>query len=88
AQYTDILLACTRHLLKDIKNSNAEPILDWLKSRRGELEDLALTTVKFDGLSVESAITIFGKITANLRAVPTERAKIRELVNPHTTTEK
>ena len=34
AQYTDILLACTRHLLEDLKNSaNPAPLLNWLKDR-------------------------------------------------------
>ncbi len=86
AQYTDILLACTRHLLKDVKDSNPDPILHWLEDRWKDLEALALTTVKLDGLSVEAAIATFGKITANMRAVPDQRAKIRELVNPHTIT--
>ena len=86
AQYTDILLACTRHLLQDLRETNPDPILHWLRDRWKDLQDLSLTTVKLDGLNVETAITTFAKITANLRAVPTQRAKIRELVNPHTTT--
>ena len=86
AQYTDILLACTRHLLQDLRKTNPDPILHWLRDRWQELQDLSLTTVQLDGLNVETAITTFAKITANLRAVPTQRAKIRELVNPHTQT--
>ncbi len=86
AQYTDILLACTRHLLQDLRDSNPDPILHWLRDRWKDLQELALTTVQLDGLSVETAITTFAKITANLRAVPTQRAKIRKLVDPHTTT--
>lgn len=86
AQYTDILLACTRHLLEELRDNNPDPILHWLKDRWQELRELALTTVDFDGLSVETAITTFATITANLRAVPTQRAKIRKLVDPHTTT--
>ena len=85
-QYTDILLACTRHLLLELKDNNPAPILDWLKARWNELEELALTTVEFDSLSVEAAIATFGKLTANLRAIPTQRAKIRQLVEPHTIT--
>ncbi len=83
AQYTDILLACTRHLLQDLRDSNPDPILHWLRDRWKDLQELALTTVQLDGLSVEAAITTFAKITANLRAVPTQRAKIRKLVDPH-----
>lgn len=32
-QYTDILLACTRHLIEDLKAINSQPLLDWLKKR-------------------------------------------------------
>ncbi|HEY9691831.1 MAG TPA: hypothetical protein V6D15_06485 [Oculatellaceae cyanobacterium] len=86
AQYTDILLACTRHLLEDLKGTNPKPLLNWLKDRWQELKDLALTEIEFDGLSVEAQISQFSKLTANLRAVPSLRAKIREQINPHTVT--
>ena len=87
AQYTDILLACTRHLLEDLKKSaNPSPLLIWLKDRWQELKDLALTEIDFDNLSVEAQVSQFSKLTANLRAVPTLRQKIRERVNPHTVT--
>ncbi len=44
AQYTDILLACTRHLLEDLqKSADTGPLRNWLKSRWQELKDLALT---------------------------------------------
>lgn len=86
AQYTDILLACTRQLLKDLRDTNPDPILHWLRDRARDLQELALTRVEFDGLSAEAAIGIFTKITANIRAVPSERAKIRQLIDPHTTT--
>lgn len=45
-----------------------------------------MTTVELEKLSVQTAITTFAKITANLRAVPTQRAKIRKLVDPYTIT--
>jgi hypothetical protein len=87
AQYTDILLACTRHLLEDLqKSADTGPLRNWLKSRWQELKDLALTEITFEGLSVEGQISQFAKLTANLRAEPTLRHKIREKVNPHTVT--
>ncbi|MDJ0725203.1 MAG: AAA family ATPase [Prochloraceae cyanobacterium] len=86
AQYTDILLACTRHLLEKLRKTNPDPILNWLKDRWKDLQDLSLTTVTLDKLSIDAAITTFAKVTANLRAVPSQRAKIRSLVDPHTTT--
>ncbi|NET57163.1 MAG: ATP-binding protein [Symploca sp. SIO2E6] len=86
-QYTDILLACTRHLLEDLKDSaNPSPLLKWLQSRWQQLKDLALTEVAFEGLNVEGQISQFAKLTANLRAVPSLRHKIREKINPQTVT--
>lgn len=87
AQYTDILLACTRHLLEALKNSaNPAPLLNWLESRWEELRDLALTEVSLKSLSVEGQIAQFAKLTANLRTEPSQRQKIRTQVNPHTIT--
>ncbi|BAY31865.1 hypothetical protein NIES2107_37510 [Nostoc carneum NIES-2107] len=87
AQYTDILLACTRHLLEALKNNAARDILlNWLKERWQDLRDLALTEVSLESLETEVQISQFAKITANLRAEPSLRQKIRERVNPHTIT--
>ena len=86
-QYTDILLACTRHLLEDLKDySKPDPLLNWLGERWQQLKELAQTEVTFEGLTVEAQISQFSKITANLRAVPSLRQKIRSLVNPQTVT--
>ncbi|WGV27856.1 ATP-binding protein [Halotia branconii] len=86
AQYTDILLACTRCLLEALKdNANPEPLLTWLKDRWHDLKDV-IPNVSLEGLSVEKEIPLFAKITANLRTEPTLRHKIRERVDPHTTT--
>ena len=86
AQYTDILLSCTRHLLEELKNADPAPILGWLRDRWQDLKDLALTKISFEKLSVEAQISEFAKLTASIRAIPSERQKIRELVNPHTIT--
>ena len=85
-EYADILLACTRHLLEQLKTANSQPLRDWLKARWGELKDLALTEVSFDSLSVESQISQYAKLTTQIRLEPTLRYQIREKVNPHTTT--
>lgn len=87
AQYTDILLACTRHLLESLKDhAEPRPLLDWMKSRWQELKGLALTKVEFDKLDLSAQIAQFAKITANLRAVPNLRSQIREKVDCETTT--
>lgn len=63
AQYTDILLACTRHLLEGLKDSaSPAPLLDWLKSRWEELKELALTEVSLEKLSIEMQIAQFAKL--------------------------
>ncbi|MEH2204680.1 MAG: ATP-binding protein [Nostoc sp.] len=87
AQYTDILLACTRRLLKDLKEiASPRPILNWLKSRWVDLKDLALTPLEFESLEVEAQVAQFAKLTANLRAVPELRQKIRQKIDPYTVT--
>ncbi|MBD2580537.1 AAA family ATPase [Oscillatoria sp. FACHB-1406] len=84
-EYTDILLACTRQILEALKdNADPAPLLNWLKSRWQELKDLALTEVSLESLGIEGQIAQYGKITANLRAEPGQRQKIRERVNPYT----
>ncbi|MEG5173858.1 ATP-binding protein [Microcoleus sp. B3-D7] len=85
-EYTDILLACTRHLLEEIRNANSKPLRDWMRDRWEDLKDLALTEVSFETLSLESQIAQFAKLTANVRTVPSLRQKIRDKINPHTTT--
>ncbi|MEP6519376.1 ATP-binding protein [Microcoleus vaginatus] len=85
-EYTDILLACTRHMLETIKDADSKPLLDWMKNRWNDLKDLALTEVSFETLSLEMQIAQFSKLTANVRTEPSLRQKIREKVNPYTTT--
>lgn len=86
AQYTDILLACTRRLLEALKdNANPEPLVSWLRNRLHDLKDL-LPDVSLEGLEVEKEIPLFAKITAKMRTEPSLRHKIRERVNPHTQT--
>ena len=84
AQYTDILLACTRHVLEELQNqANPSPLTSWLDSRWQSLKDLALTEIKFEDMKVEAQISQFAKLTATLRQVPNTRQKIREQVDIH-----
>ncbi len=85
-EYTDILLACTRHLLEELTNANSKPLRDWMRDRWEDVKDLALTEVSFETLSLESQIAQFAKLTANVRTVPSLRQQIRDKINPHTTT--
>ncbi|NES86390.1 MAG: ATP-binding protein, partial [Moorea sp. SIO2B7] len=81
-EYADILLACTRHILEELKNyAKPQPLLNWLQSRWTALQDLALSEVKFDRLGVEEQIAVFTKLTATLRRIPKSRDTIRKQIN-------
>jgi len=84
AEYADILFACTRHLVEAVKLKNHNPLLTWMRERWESLQDLALTEVSFEGLSLESQISQFAKITANLRATPDKRREMRQKINANT----
>ena len=86
AQYTDILLACTRHLLRGLKEANPTPILNWLKSRLQDLQAVMLTEINVDDINLEVGLKEFAKLTAAVRAEPGQRQKIRERIEPHTET--
>lgn len=85
-EYTDILLACTRHLLEAIKEADSKPLLNWMKDRWDDLKDLGLTEISFEKLSLEAQISQFAKLTATVRTQPSLRHKIREKVEPQTQT--
>ena len=86
AQYTDILLACTRHLLADLKMADPKPLLGWLSDRWTTLQELGLTELSVDGLNAEVGLKEFAKLSTSIRAVPSLRQKIRNQVEPHTIT--
>jgi hypothetical protein len=84
-QYSDILLACSRHLVEGLKAADPKPMLKWLKNCWGEVNDLLQSEISFDKLSLEVQLQQFAKLTANLKTQPTTRYKIREAINRHTT---
>ncbi|MGA1285624.1 MAG: ATP-binding protein [Prochlorothrix sp.] len=84
AQYMDILLACVRHIVEDLRGeADVVPVVNWLRDRWQSLEDLALSEVTLENWSLEAGIDQFAKLTATLRQVPGSRQKIRELVDIH-----
>ena len=83
-QYTDILLACTRHILEGLQDkANVSPLVNWLRSRWQALREVALTEFEFDDLQLNAQISQFAQLTATLRQVPSTRQKIREQVDIH-----
>jgi len=79
ARYTDILLACTRHLL-DALNGEDNAIMQWLEDRLLSLKELATMSIAVG----DSAIGFFAQLMSSLRAVPDMRHQIRQQVDPHT----
>jgi hypothetical protein len=64
-EYIDILLACTRRFLKDIRSANVAPIRRWLQERWNELGDLAQTKISLEEISLEQALSVFTKLNAD-----------------------
>lgn len=87
-QYTDILLACARHLLESLTQADPTPLGNWFKDQLKTLYELGKTEIQLESLNVDVNLLAnqFASMTANIRAVPSERKKIRDLVNPHTVT--
>jgi hypothetical protein len=52
AEYADILVACTRHLVQSIPIGNHNPLVQWLQERWDSMKELALSEVQFDGLTI------------------------------------
>ncbi|HAC63792.1 MAG TPA: pilus assembly protein PilB [Cyanothece sp. UBA12306] len=82
AQYTDIILACTRHILQALeKCANPSVLLQWLKLRWTALKDLAISEVEIDQLNVEQQIGLFTKLTGSVRRIPSKRETIRKQID-------
>ncbi|HEY9662141.1 MAG TPA: ATP-binding protein, partial [Allocoleopsis sp.] len=86
AEYTDILIACTRYLLEGLRIADASPVLNWFRDRLKAMKELGMTEIQPEKLNIELGIEAFSKLSTTIRAVPSERQKIRNLVNPHTVT--
>jgi len=83
-QYTDILLACTRNLLKALRGPDENAVRAWFLSRSQELKELLGSDIELKNLSIDAQISAFAKLTATVKASPKTRAKIRQVVEAHT----
>ena len=69
-EHTDILLACTRHIIEDLKEfADSKPLLDWLKNRLQSLIDLGLTEVELEKVGVEFQLPQLGKLMTNFKCI-------------------
>ncbi|MGB0561044.1 MAG: ATP-binding protein [Spirulinaceae cyanobacterium] len=82
AEWTDILLACTRNLLLKLRDHAPATTLDklknWLVSRAAELKDIALTEVELEDVQVA-----FDFLSATIKTVPSSRPNIRRQLDIH-----
>ncbi len=85
-EYADIVLACARHLLEDLKTADPAPMISWFRERGQAIQELMQTRIEMDSLDINVLAKQFAALTATIRTVPSERRKIRDLVNPHTVT--
>jgi hypothetical protein len=82
-EYTDILLACTRHLLEELRNVDPNPVLSWLRDRWQALTAVLQTDISLNDVKAEVQIQQIAKITRSIRAEPSQRYQIRQLLDPH-----
>ncbi|MFM7383620.1 MAG: ATP-binding protein, partial [Microcystaceae cyanobacterium] len=76
-EHTDILLACTRHIIEDLKElADAQPLLRWLKDRLDSLVELGLTEVELEKVGVEFQLPQFVKLMTNFKSLPNLRADV------------
>ncbi|MGK7893850.1 MAG: ATP-binding protein [Xenococcus sp. (in: cyanobacteria)] len=83
-EYADILLACTKHLVQTIKLEDKNPLKalsNWLQQRTQSFQDLLLTKLSFEDLTLEQQVSQFAKITATLKAQPDNRREIRDRIH-------
>jgi len=77
-EHTDILLACTRHIIEDLKDfADSKPLLDWLKNRLQSLTDLGSTEVELEKVGFEFQIAQLGKLMTKFKSVPDLRTEVR-----------
>ena len=79
ACYADILVACTRRLLAELKTGEARPVQTWFETFMASLKEFGLTSLEVENFDVS-----FANFTAKIKAVPTSRRKIRQALEPHT----
>jgi hypothetical protein len=80
--YTDILLACTRHILQELRDyANDTPVVTWLQDRWIDIQDLASSELDLESMDIEPNISFFAKLTASIRRIPSKREEIRKKVD-------
>lgn len=81
--YTDILLACTRHLLEGLKEVDKTPVLSWFRELKQSLEHILQIKISLEDPKIEFGKEI-AKVIFGIKTQPTKRAEVRNLLNPRT----
>lgn len=84
AGYADILLACTRQLIKGLNATSPAPLGTWLQKCWSALKDFSQTEIDIEVAGQAEIELAFTKLTATLRGSPSARKQIRDRVDPHT----
>lgn len=86
AQYTDVLIACTRQLLKELDpGTDRSQLQIWVESRLEELKELAFAEITFEKGKVDVPL-MFAQMSLAIRKIPSQRRKIRDIIEPNTVT--
>ncbi|ALG69190.1 AAA family ATPase [Beggiatoa leptomitoformis] len=86
ARYTDVLLACVRYLLQDLKAQSTEPLYHWLKERWDGIKEFLNSQVELN-LELEAKLPLaFAELSSTIKVNPSVRSKIRDLLDPYTVT--
>lgn len=85
-EYTDILFACTKHLIQRLRQTvDPMPIIRWFRDQIRYFSEFD-NDLSFDEGNVEAGVAEFLKFSAKVKASPTVRQKIRERLDPYTPT--
>ncbi|HNB70852.1 MAG TPA: AAA family ATPase [Acidobacteriota bacterium] len=85
-EYTDILFACTKHLIEKLRQTaDPMPIIRLFRDLIRYFSEFD-NDLSFDEGNVEAGVAEFVKFSAKVKASPTVRQKIRERLDPHTPT--
>lgn len=84
ARYTDVLLACVRYLLKELKTQANPALYNWLKERWNSVKEFLNSKVELD-IELEAKLPLaFAELSGTIKVNPTARSRIRELLDPYT----
>jgi AAA ATPase domain len=83
-EYTDIIVAITKHILAEVKGANSTALQKWISDRWADLSGIFQQDFELEKVTAEAKLADFGKITTTMKSSPNQRKQIREKLEPHT----